>query len=193
MHRFAAALVLFPIVVVGPSQAADHGFVDLFNGRNLDGWTQRNGTATYRVEGKGAETLKAITHPARFKSWFHKHFGRFADQEGRLPFDQHFMRALVAPRPVLSTDGRKDLWANPRGTQAAWMAAQPVYDFLGASQNNMIHFREGGHDQLPEDFAILLDFADLHFRGKATTQGFRVPAERDLDVKWSWKAPAPIR
>jgi hypothetical protein len=31
--------------------AADHGFVDLFNGENLKGWTQRNGTATYRVEG----------------------------------------------------------------------------------------------------------------------------------------------
>jgi Domain of Unknown Function (DUF1080) len=27
------------------------GFVDLFNGKNLEGWTQRNGTATYRVEG----------------------------------------------------------------------------------------------------------------------------------------------
>jgi hypothetical protein len=25
--------------------------VDLFNGKNLDGWTQRNGTASYRVEG----------------------------------------------------------------------------------------------------------------------------------------------
>lgn len=35
-------------------------FVDLFNGRDLEGWTQRNGTATYRVEddaivGKTAE------------------------------------------------------------------------------------------------------------------------------------------
>ncbi|MBL8889187.1 MAG: DUF1080 domain-containing protein [Planctomycetaceae bacterium] len=29
----------------------DPGFVDLFNGKNLDGWTQRNGTATYRVDG----------------------------------------------------------------------------------------------------------------------------------------------
>jgi len=32
-------------------QASDVGLVDLFNGKNLDGWTQRNGTATYRVEG----------------------------------------------------------------------------------------------------------------------------------------------
>lgn len=36
------------------------GWVALFNGENLDGWTQRNGTATYRVEngeivGKTAE------------------------------------------------------------------------------------------------------------------------------------------
>jgi hypothetical protein len=28
------------------------GFVDLFNGTNLDGWSQRNGTATYRVENR---------------------------------------------------------------------------------------------------------------------------------------------
>ena len=33
------------------TQAGDLGWVDLFNGKNLDGWTQFNGTATYRVEG----------------------------------------------------------------------------------------------------------------------------------------------
>lgn len=43
----AALLVLTSSLAV----AGEHGFVDLFNGRNLDGWTQRNGTATYRVEG----------------------------------------------------------------------------------------------------------------------------------------------
>jgi hypothetical protein len=35
------------------ARAADkdnEGFVPLFNGKNLDGWMQRNGTATYRVE-----------------------------------------------------------------------------------------------------------------------------------------------
>ncbi len=34
----------------GTSVAEDSTFVDLFNGKNLDGFTQRNGTATYRVE-----------------------------------------------------------------------------------------------------------------------------------------------
>lgn len=41
------------LLAIGTSSsfADHHGFVDLFNGENLDGWTQRNGTATYRVEG----------------------------------------------------------------------------------------------------------------------------------------------
>ena len=34
-----------------PNFGADLGWVDLFNGKDLDGWTQRNGTAKYRVEG----------------------------------------------------------------------------------------------------------------------------------------------
>jgi hypothetical protein len=39
---------LFPLTI---ARADHHGFVDLCNGKDLDGWTQRNGTATYRVEG----------------------------------------------------------------------------------------------------------------------------------------------
>ena len=45
------AVLLFIVVPIPALPAADHGFVDLFNSRDLDGWTQRNGTATYRVEG----------------------------------------------------------------------------------------------------------------------------------------------
>jgi hypothetical protein len=39
---------LFPLTI---ARADHHGFVDLCNGKDLDGWTQRNGTATYRVDG----------------------------------------------------------------------------------------------------------------------------------------------
>jgi hypothetical protein len=41
-------LAAFPAGAAG--QAGD-GWVPLFNGKDLDGWVQRNGTATYRVEG----------------------------------------------------------------------------------------------------------------------------------------------
>ena len=50
MTRFVLTATL--IVLTSPlATAAEHGFVDLFNGKNLEGWSQRNGTATYRVEG----------------------------------------------------------------------------------------------------------------------------------------------
>ena len=51
MQRVMNTSLLLVLVWIVPVSAEDPGFVDLFNGKNLDGWTQRNGTATYRVEG----------------------------------------------------------------------------------------------------------------------------------------------
>lgn len=124
------------------------------------------GAGLYRILGPDCEDLEAITRPERWQEWFHKDFRDYVGKEAHLPFDQHFMRALVAPRPVLSTDGTDDIWANPLGTQINYLAAQPVYDFLGVSERNGLHFRPGGHDHNAEDYRALLDFADWHFFGK---------------------------
>ena len=43
-------MALFLILPALTARAADDDFVSLFNGQTLDGWTQRNGLATYRVE-----------------------------------------------------------------------------------------------------------------------------------------------
>lgn len=52
MPRFVSAGLLLAMILTSTVRAQDDpGFVDLFNGKNLDGWTQRNGTATYRVDG----------------------------------------------------------------------------------------------------------------------------------------------
>ncbi len=45
---------------------SDHGLVDLFNGKDLAGWTQRNGTATYRVEGDSIVGKTAEGSPNSF-------------------------------------------------------------------------------------------------------------------------------
>ena len=147
------------------------------------------GASTFRNAPKGVETLELITRATRFKSWFQADFGQFGDAVERLPFDQHFMRALVAPRPLLSTDAYGDQWCNPPGTQAAWQGAQPVYDFLGASAKNMIHFREGGHDQLAPDFENLLDVADHFLQGKPSDDGFQQAPFPTLPAPFSWKTP----
>lgn len=144
------------------------------------------GAGLYRILGPISENLHAITHPKRWQEWFQKDFGSFAKKEAHLPFDQHFMRALVAPRRVLSTDGTEDHWANPLGTQINYLAAQPVFNFLGVTDNNAMFFRPGEHDHSDVDFRALLEFADLHFFGKQPSIEFNklpLPDEK-LDVDW---------
>ncbi|MEJ2701333.1 MAG: hypothetical protein P8Z79_02720 [Sedimentisphaerales bacterium] len=132
------------------------------------------GTSCSRILSDGSESLGLITEKKRFYSWFQKDFGQFAGHEDRLPFDQHFLKALIAPRPLLTTDAFDDRWANPLGNQAAFFGAMPVYDFLGVPENNMMHFRPGNHDQSPSDFKLLLDVAAHYFENKARPDNLRV-------------------
>lgn len=50
MPRSTIACLLLTLAAIAPARADNCGFVELFNGKTLDGWSQRNGTATYRVE-----------------------------------------------------------------------------------------------------------------------------------------------
>ena len=131
------------------------------------------GAGCYRFEGKGAETLERITAPERFSYWFHPRFRDFADRETKLPFDQHFLKALVAPRALISIDALGDLWANPYGTQQSHRGVQPVFEFLGAGDKLGIYFRTGGHAQNEDDWRTLVDFADKVFFGKMPASGKR--------------------
>jgi hypothetical protein len=90
----------------------------------------------------------------------------------RLPFDQHSVKALVAPRALLSTEALGDLWANPEGTQRTHLAAKQVYEFLGATDKTAIYFREGKHEHNADDWNVLLDFADKTFFNRAVERKF---------------------
>ncbi len=59
---FASALILSTAMVM----AEDDGFVSLFDGKTLDGWTQRNGIATYRVEDGAVVGRTAKSSPNSF-------------------------------------------------------------------------------------------------------------------------------
>lgn len=113
------------------------------------------GFGCFRVRRDDAETIKAIT--ANFPFWFNKDFSAFAGRESDLPFDQHFMAALIAPRPLRMQVAFGDVWSNPVGACETYMAAKKVYEFLGVPDALRIVFREGGHGHLPEDWAHSLD------------------------------------
>jgi len=49
-HQYATGLLALCWILPASADPSKKGeWVDLFNGKNLDGWTQRNGTATYKV------------------------------------------------------------------------------------------------------------------------------------------------
>jgi hypothetical protein len=124
------------------------------------------GAGCYRIEGEKVETLGKITEPDRFAHWFHPRLRWFDGREDQLPFDQHMLKALVAPRALICTEADEDHWANPLGTRATTLAAQEAFEFLDAGTKNGLHHRPGTHDLTPADWQAILDFAEWHFFGK---------------------------
>ncbi len=137
------------------------------------------GTAPSRCHNPKAETVKRIN--TSFPHWFNDTFKQFNDQVDRLPFDQHCLVALCAPRPVLFSNATEDEWANPSGQFDVLKAADPVYRLLGAGGldaermpevNHLVNsrlgyfIRPGKHAMTRADWKVFLDFADKQFGTK---------------------------
>ena len=75
------------------------------------------------------ESLKVIQNA--FKHWFCGNYRKYIDREDDLPFDQHELVALVAPRAVYVTSADEDLWADQRGEWLAIHEAAPVWKLFG--------------------------------------------------------------
>jgi hypothetical protein len=135
------------------------------------------GTAPSR--GTVGESVTRIN--TSFPHWFCGNFKQFNDQPEKLPFDQHCLVAMMAPRPVLLSNAVEDQWANPSGQFDVLQAARPVYklydaDDLGDAKmpppGKLIdgklgyYIREGKHSMTREDWKVFCDFADKHFGGK---------------------------
>ncbi|MBR5255270.1 MAG: family 43 glycosylhydrolase [Bacteroidales bacterium] len=120
------------------------------------------------------ETVRRInTH---FPYWFCEVFHKYGDNEDMLPFDQHELLALIAPRPLYVESGSEDRWSDPRGEFLGLANATPVYnlygfegfapaDWPGVEQpvtkgRNGYHIRNGRHEILLYDWVQYLNFAD---------------------------------
>ncbi len=136
------------------------------------------GTGAYRFNGKnrgGKEGLEDAIQ--RFPQWFGPRMPEFCNQVEKLPFDQHWLLALVAPRLCIPADGLSDGCANGNALAQAYLGAKPVYALLGVPEHLGISFRAGGHLLAAEDWDAILDFADLHLRQRTITRPFdQLPA-----------------
>lgn len=89
--------------------------------------------------------------------WMGQDMKKFIGKENQIPHDMHFIKALVAPRILLETNGYDDIWANPRGSYITNIAAKNVWHLLGFGENCLTHYRQGGHNHTFEDFCVLFD------------------------------------
>ena len=114
-----------------------------------------------------------------FPHWFNDTFVMFNDKTDRLPFDQHCLAAICAPRPVLYSNAQDDQWANPNGQFEMLKAATPVYALYGSEGLKAekppapgdpptlsrlgYWLRPGKHSTGPEDWKVFLDFCDAQW------------------------------
>ena len=63
--------------------------------------------------------------------WFAPAFGNYVGREEELPFDQHTVLALVAPRLLHVASGSADFWADPAGEHRSTVLAGEVYGLYG--------------------------------------------------------------
>jgi hypothetical protein len=130
------------------------------------------GTAPSRSKNPKGEPVHRIN--TAFPHWFNANFKAFNQATDRLPFDQHALLALCAPRPVLYSNAEEDQWADPGGQFEMLQAAEPVYKLCGSGglagapmppQGTLgggalgYYIRAGKHSMTPEDWRIFVEFA----------------------------------
>ncbi|MEI8138615.1 MAG: hypothetical protein WCI03_01965 [bacterium] len=128
------------------------------------------GAGSYKIQGPQSETLADCLRG--FPYWYGPTLKEYLGRESELPFDQHYLKALIAPRALLTTEALGDLWANPTGTWQTYLAAREVYRFLKAEEKIGIAYREGGHAHDLADWSVFLDFMDWQFKGQRPSYPF---------------------
>jgi hypothetical protein len=123
------------------------------------------------------ETIAIIT--ANFPYWFCKNFRSYANNERSLPFDQHELLALIAPRPLYVASAEGDRWADPKGEFLSAKYASEVYKLYGyegitaedmppvntpAMNRVGYHIRAGKHDITEYDWEQYLKFTSENLK-----------------------------
>lgn len=125
----------------------------------------------------------------RFGFWMGPDMGQYANEPDKLPFDSHFMKALVAPRVLFVSEAASDIWGNPVGTWMTTMAAGEVYRFLGKEENLLWYFRRGYHYHEPEDYKMLLNVIK-HYKGEGPIpENFFQTPFVEPPLIYDWRAP----
>lgn len=131
------------------------------------------------TRGKQGEHVDVITNV--FPYWFCGNYRKYANREDEMPFDQHQLMALLAPRILYVASAVEDLWADPQSEFMAATLASESYEMLGLSglvnpwkdyisvgqhlHDGHIgyHLRKGRHFLSRDDWQQYMAYFDEHF------------------------------
>lgn len=122
---------------------------------------------------KCGEKIKNICE--RFPYWFCSNYAKYSDNEDILPFDQHYLLSLIAPRNLYVASSSLDKWADPNSEFLACVATTPVYELYNKkglvcndeypnSNTKLLdgsigyHMREGWHYLSRHDWNIFIEY-----------------------------------
>ncbi|MGV8879858.1 MAG: acetylxylan esterase [Sphingobacteriaceae bacterium] len=127
------------------------------------------------------ETIKHLN--TSFPHWFCENFKKYTDHEVDLPFDQHLLLSLIAPRLLYVASAEGDQYSDPEGEFLSAQAASPIYRFLKTKGLNAMefpeigkpvmngkmgyHIRSGSHGVTIYDWKQYLKFADLNWKNQS--------------------------
>lgn len=134
------------------------------------------GAALFR--GKTGQQI-ADLHEEYARLWFTENFFEYADIAAELPFDQHFLLALIAPRHLYVGSADEDFWADPKSEFLSCAALEHIYRFYGtkglgiskcALETGTVfhkgrigyHLRKGNHYLSRDDWKLIIDYRKLH-------------------------------
>ena len=129
------------------------------------------------TRGKTGERIKDITTNIGY--WFCTNYKKYADNEDTMPFDQHLLLGLIAPRPLYLSERSFDAWCDPRAEYESLKQVSKIYQIYGkpspikenipepeegfVSGNLGFHIKSGRHNMEDYDWERYLNFCDLHF------------------------------
>ncbi len=112
----------------------------------------------------------------KYPNWYSTNLHTFWGHTDKLPFDNHYWYALVAPRAFVALEGDSDTTSFGPAVKQGWLAGEQVYDFLGAPNHLAVVYVHHAHAAPnAEDWQDALDFADHVLLGKSTPR--RIPGK----------------
>jgi hypothetical protein len=143
--------------------------------------------------GENVQTLRQIVQE---NVWFTDSFRQFSHSASRLPFDQHSVMALIAPRGLLVIENTSMEWLGNRSAYVNSLVAREVWKALGTA-DAMGFSQVGGHNhcQLPaSQYRYVSNFARKFLLGDAGAETGVVASDgsfsKELGMWIDWKTPS---